>query len=350
MTQPGQDGRLTVVIASPLEDEQVARIRDFAPDRVRVVHEPAFLGTPRYAADHVGVRRPLDADERARWLALVAEADILFDFDREIAAELPRLAPRLRWVQATSAGIGEFIERTGLAASEITFTTAAGVHARPLAEFTLLGLLHFFRDLPHLEAAKARRHWERYTVEGLDGKRALVVGLGAVGREIARCLAALGVEVGGLLRGDPGRERPEGVAGWVAPGDLRRALAETDALVLACPLTTETRGLIGAAEIAALKVGAVFVNVARGPVVDEAALIAALAEGRLRGAALDVFAVEPLPQDSPLWAMPNVIVSPHSASTVAAENGRIVDIFLDNLGRFLDGRPLRNLYDRARGY
>ncbi|WP_460451101.1 D-2-hydroxyacid dehydrogenase [Alsobacter sp. SYSU BS001988] len=340
---------VTVLIASYLEDEHVARIRAFAPDRVRVLHEPDLLAPPRYVADHVGHPRELAPEQKERWAQLLREADVMFDFDRAGAADLPATAPRLRWVQATSSGIGEFLQRTGLDRSSIAFTTAAGVHARPLAEFTLLGLLYFFRDLPHLQACKAARRWERYTVEGLDGKRVLVVGLGAVGREAARQCASFGMEVWASRRSEGG-DLPEGVSRWVRQDDLRAALPQVDALVLACPLTPQTRLLIGAAEIEALKPGAVLVNIARGGVVDEPALIRALASGHVRGAALDVFATEPLPDDSPMWDLPNVIVSPHSASTVAAENRRIVDIFLENLQRFLDGRPMVNAFDRSRGY
>jgi phosphoglycerate dehydrogenase-like enzyme len=131
---------------------------------------------------------------------------------------------------------------------------------------------------------------------------------------------------------------------------LRAELARTDVVVVACPLTEQTRGLLGDAELAALPAHAVVVNVGRGPVIDERALIAALAEGRLAGACLDVFAEEPLPADSPLWGMDNVIVSPHSASTLADENEALTELFLDNLDRYLSGRPRRNVYDAAAGY
>ena len=338
-----------ILIASPLEDEQVARIRDRGGDRVKVIHEPGLLAKPRYVADHQGAERTMTSGETARWSALLARADILFDFDSMDPAKLPSNAPRLRWVQATSAGIGEFLKRTGLENSGIAFTTASGVHARPLAEFVMLGLLHFFRDVPGLDAMKRARHWERYTVRGLDGARLLVVGLGSLGRAVARDAAHFGMEVWGVRRTAAG-EVPEGVDRIVEQDRIREALPEVDALVLACPLTAETRLLIDRPEIAALRPGAVVVNIARGAVINEAALIEALRSGHVRGAALDVFEVEPLPVGSPIWDLPNVIVSPHSASTVAAENGRIVDIFLDNLERFLAGRPLRNLFERDRGY
>ena len=342
-------GKLVVMIASPLEEEQVERIRRFDPQHNEVLHEPDLLPTPRYVADHSGIPRQLALAQRALWSENLKRADILFDFDRNDPANLPTNAPRLRWVQATSSGIGDFLKRTGLISSNIMFTTAAGVHSRPLAEFTLLGLLYFFRDVPQLEAMKKARHWKRYTVEGIDGKRVLIVGMGAVGREVARRCASFGMEVWGTRRG-PGGDLPEGVSRWVEQSKLVDVLPAVDALVLACPLTDETRLLIGAPQLAALKPGGVLVNVARGGVIDEEAMIRGLAAGRIKGAALDVFSAEPLPPESPIWALSNVIFSPHSASTVAAENLRIVDLFLDNLGNYMAGRPLKNRFHPERGY
>jgi glyoxylate/hydroxypyruvate reductase A len=338
-----------IVISSPLEAEHVARIRQHGGDRVEVLHEPDLLPKPRYIADHSGAKRTMTAEQAARWSALLARADILFDFDLVDPVNLPTNAPNLRWVQATSAGIGEFLKRTGLETSKIAFTTASGVHARPLAEFVMLGLLHFFRDVPGLDTMKAAHHWERYTVRGLEGARMLVVGLGSLGSAVAGDGAHFGMEVWGTRR-TTGGPVPEGVSRIVEQSKIREVLPEIDALVLACPLTEETRLLIDLPEIAALKPGAVIVNISRGAVINEEGLIDALRSGKVRGAALDVFAVEPLPKESPMWDLPNVIISPHSASTVAAENGRIVDIFLDNLDRFLEGRPLRNQFERARGY
>ena len=347
--EPAAARRLVLLIASWLEAEQVERIARFAPERVEVIFAPELLPEPRYVADHDGRPRALTPAERAAWLALLREADILFDFDWLAPEELPQNAPRLRWVQATSAGIGERLRRTGLIDAPIAFTTAAGVHGSALAEFVILGLLYFSRDVPRLQRMRAARHWQRYTNRELAGRRALVVGLGGVGQAIARHLAALGLEVWGMRRGTDG-PRPDGVARLLPLTALAQALGGIDALILACPLTPETRHLIGAAEFAALPPGALLVNVARGAVIDEPALLAALRSGRLGGAALDVFEEEPLPAESPLWSLPNVLISPHSASTVMAENRRIVDLFLANLERWLDGRPLLNRFERARGY
>lgn len=343
-----EDNRpLKVLIASPLESEQARRIAAAAPDRIEVIFEPELLPVPRYVADHKGRPRALSAAQRARWLAHLREADILFDFDWLEPERLVLHAPRLRWVQGTSAGIGELLRRTGLIDSDLLFTTASGVHASPLAEFVILGLLYFYRDVPRLQRMQQAHHWERYTNKELAGRRALVVGLGAVGRVIAQRLAAQGLEVWGARRtaGPP----PEGVRRVLPLTDLASVLGLIDVLILACPLTPQTKGLIGAAELAAMPEGALLINVARGPVVDEGALVHAL-RGHLGGAALDVAKVEPLPDDSPLWDLPNVLISPHSASTVHAENCRIVDIFLANLRRYLDGLPLINQFDRVRGY
>src|SRR5215213_9407232 len=147
-------GKLIIMIASPLEDEHVERIRRFDRDHIEVLHDPDLLPTPRYVADQNGTPRDLTPEQRQRWAENLKRADILFDFDRTDPANLSTNAPRLRWVQATSSGIGEFLKRTGLDRSSILITTAAGVHARPLSEFTLLGLLYFFRDVPQLEAMK----------------------------------------------------------------------------------------------------------------------------------------------------------------------------------------------------
>jgi glyoxylate/hydroxypyruvate reductase len=337
-----------VVIASYLEPELVERIVRAEP-RAHVTYEPGLLPAPRYPSDHTGTPPRLSAGELARWRELVAGAEVLFDFDWDDPASLPERCPRLRWIQATSAGIGGVMTRTGLDRSAIEVTTAAGIHAVPLAEFAVLGALYFIKGLPALNRWKAERHWQRFATHRLAGRRVLVVGVGSIGRRVASSFAALGTEVTGLSR-RAHLDLPPGVTRMIGRPELPAELARTDVVVVACPLTEQTRGLLGAAELAVLPAHAIVVNVGRGPVIDEPALVAALAEGRLAGACLDVFAEEPLPAESPLWGMDNVIVSPHSASTLADENEALVALFLDNLGRYLDGRPRRNVYDSAAGY
>jgi phosphoglycerate dehydrogenase-like enzyme len=343
------NGRVKVLIGSPLEPEHVARVAVAGGSSVEVWFEPELLPVPRYEGDHHGIPRRLDAEELARWQSLVKQADIMFGFDWLGPSTLPERAPRLRWLQATSAGIGELLVESRLAESAIRFTTASGVHASALSEFVALGLLYWCKDVPVVQRRQAQRHWERYTARSLAGQRVLVVGLGEIGRNVARVCSALQTEVWGMRR-SAGQTRPDGVTRLIPKAELGQALAQIDALVLACPLTRETQGLIGARELAALPASAILINIARGPVVDQEALIDALARNAIRGAVLDVFEQEPLPAQSPLWGMVNVLISPHSASTVADENGRIVDIFVDNLRRFLDGRPLNNEFVAERGY
>jgi phosphoglycerate dehydrogenase-like enzyme len=337
-----------VLVCSYLEPELVERIRTAAPD-VDVVNEPELLAVPAYPCDHTGTPRELGPADLARWDSLLETAEVCFDFDWRDPAQLLVRAPALRWVQATSAGIGGYVERLGIADGPVAFTTAAGVHAVPLAEFVLTGVLHFIKDVPHLERMQEQRVWERYAAGSLAGRRALVIGLGSIGRRVAEVLAALGVEVWGA--GRPGHAYDLAAASRIgSTADLDELLPHCSIVVLCTPLTPATERLIGAAELATMPPGTLLVNIARGQVVDEPAMIEALHERRLGGAVLDVASTEPLPESSPLWAMDNVLISPHSASTLVTENASIVELFIDNLGRYRSGAPLRNLYHHADGY
>jgi phosphoglycerate dehydrogenase-like enzyme len=258
-------------------------------------------------------------------------------------------APDLRWIQATSAGIGAVMQRTGLDQKALLVTTAAGIHVAPLAEFALMGALHFVKGVPDLQARQREHHWERYTTRELKGSRALVIGLGHIGREVVRDFAALGVDVTGLGRSGVTYDIP-GLSRSIDRDALDATLATTDIVILAAPLTEETTNLIGAHQLRQLPSHAILINVGRGQLVDEVALADALVSGALAGACLDVYREEPLPTSSPLWDLENVIVSPHSASTVVTENRDLVELFLANLDRWRRGENLRNLYDVRKGY
>jgi len=339
--------RPKVLIASYLEPELVEQIRQQVP-QVEVINHPELLGKPRYIADHTALpqRTP---EQETQWRALLAEADILFDFDQTHQEDLPELAPKLKWIQATSAGIGQFVRKMGYdKRTNWIYTTASGVHARPLAEFVLMALLMFAKNYEYMAREKANHHWERYHAEELAGKTLAIVGLGKIGRETARLAKAFDMRVIGSRRNI--LEPTLFVDALYGPVDLDELLQQADYLILATPHTDETEALIGARELALLPAGAILINIARGAVVDEPALIAALQSGHLRGAALDVFAEEPLPSDSPLWDMPNVIICPHSASTAVTENQKIVDIFIHNLRCYLDGKPMQNVLDVERLY
>jgi glyoxylate/hydroxypyruvate reductase A len=329
-----------LVVTTPLEPELVERIRA-VDERVDVSYPAELLAAPRYPSDHPFA----PADDR--WGPLLDEAEILFDFGPLELAPTLASRERLRWIQGTSAGVGRFVERIGLLESDVVVTTASGVHARPLAEFALLAMLMFGKNTLHLTRQQREHRWERHADEEIRGKLVCVVGLGKVGREVARLARALDARVVGVVRETGSRTAVElDVDELVSTVALDDLLPEADVVVLATPHTRETQRLLDARRLGLLEPSAVLVNGARGDVVDEAALVEALRSGRLRGAALDVFEQEPLPAESPLWDLPNVFVSPHSASTVAAENARIVDLFCHNLRTYLDGGQMVNVLDR----
>ena len=324
---------VTVVVATPLEPELVERLRHVDP-RLEVLFEPDLLPPARYPCDHAGdpsFRRT--AEQERRFEALLGRAEVLLGFpgeDPRQLAEALRSAPRLRFVQAMYAGAGQQVEMARLPRAElerIVWTSSSGVHATPLAEWSLLGILALTRELPRLLADQHERRWNRRPVEEVRGKTLLVVGLGAIGREVARLGEALGMHVLSLTR---------------TSGDLDELLPQADAVVLTLPLTAETHGLLDRRRIGSMRRGSILVNVGRGAVLDEEALVDALRERRLLGAVLDVFVHEPLPPESPLWELDNVILSPHMAALSVHENERIVDLFADNLRRYLAGEELRS--------
>ena len=336
----------TIMIASPLEAEHVDTIRETHRD-IAVLYDPTLLPPARYIADHKGApftRTPL---QQARWTDMLAEADILWDLPSE--ADLPHLA-RLKWIQTTSTGVGPSVAALGLAERDVLITTARGVHARPLAEFAFMALLSHWRGLKHLEAEQKLHAWNRYCGEEVAGRRLVIIGAGDLARGCARLARAFDMKVVAVAR-DPAKSRAHNdLFDEVVPtAQMHAALAQADAVVITVPHTAQTENLINAAAFAAMRPGVAFVNIARGTVVDEDALIEACASGRIGFAALDVARVEPLAKDSPLWDMRNVLISPHSASTVTSENRRITDIFRHNLLCWIDGRlgEMRNVMDRT---
>jgi phosphoglycerate dehydrogenase-like enzyme len=342
-------GPVNLLIATPLEEEFIDRIRAVDP-RLNVIHRPDLLGTPGYIADHhpPANRTP---EQEAEFRSLLGQAEIIFDFDTDTAPHYATLAPNLRWIQTTSAGVGQAVKRFGLDQTDVMVTTSSGVHAGPLAEFVMMAVLMFTKNAAYLLAEKQKHSFNRFCADELAGKTLAVVGPGRVGSNVARLAKAFGMYTTALPRRD---RTPEeiGVDKVYRRGDLHTMLAEADVIVLIMPHTPETENMIDAAAIAQLKPAAILVNIARGQVIDEDALIAALREGRIAGAALDVFRHEPLPPDSPLWDLPNVIINPHSASTAATENAKITDLFCENLRYYLDGDlgKMRSTLDKAQLY
>lgn len=261
--------------------------------------------------------------------------------------EVLAAAPRIRWLHTPSAGVDRLLSPPVLE-RDITLTNSAGVHAIPIAEFVLALLLSRAKQLPGFAAAQAAARWDRELhPQELYEQTMLIVGIGGIGQAIAERAAAFGMRVLGTRRNPrpmPGVERVVGSDGW------RALLPEADYVVVATPLTEETRGMLDVAAFAAMKSSAYLINIARGAIIDEPALVAALREGRIAGASLDTFEQEPLPADSPLWALPGVTITPHATAGSPRMRERQIDLFLENLRRFIGGEPLLNVVDKAAGY
>jgi phosphoglycerate dehydrogenase-like enzyme len=251
------------------------------------------------------------------------------------------------WVHSASAGVDRLMF-PALVESDTVVTNSRGVFDQPIAEYVLGLVLTFAKDLHTSVRLKAERTWRHRESERIEGARVLVVGTGPIGRAIGRTLTAVGMRVTGIGRtarsGDPD-------LGEVLPDDrLREALPEADYVVLAAPLTDRTRGMVDAAALSRMRPSARLINVGRGPLVVEDDLITALRDGRIASAALDVFETEPLPRRSPLWDLPNVIVSPHMSGDVLGWGEELVALFAENLDRYRTGRPLLNVVDKRLGY
>lgn len=285
-------------------------------------------------------------------LARLAEANDVEVVPEIRDAEAVLLAPRfgsvlvdhwaemkgIRWIHSLSAGV-ESLPFDLLSRSDIVVTSSRGLYADALGEFVVAAMLWFAKDLRRLAVQQRARRWEPFKVERLEGQTLGIIGYGSTGQAIGRRAAALGMQVLGVRRnlefGEPTTDE---------------VIAASDYLALSTPLTPATRGLINRERIAAMRPHAVLINVSRGAVIDEEALVEALKQKRIRGAALDVFATEPLPPESPLWSLENVLISPHSADQTADSHDRAMRFFLENLGRYQRGESLENVVDKEQQY
>jgi phosphoglycerate dehydrogenase-like enzyme len=330
--------RIVAMITSPLEPEYIERMASAFPDRVELVCRPDLMPALRYIGDHGDPAFRRTPEQEQEWHRLLREAEVLFDFPQHERIPLLELAPRLRWVQTTSAGVGPLVQRLGLQDSHLIVTTASGIHAQPLSEFVFAALLFHTKRIGQLQRDQQIKAWNRFSGNELAGQTMAIIGPGRIGREIARIARAFRMRVVALARtADPARAEALGVDRVYGRAELLTMLGEADCLVICAPQTPETVDLLGPEEMAAIKPGAVFINIGRGTIVDDAALERGLRSGQIAFAALDVFREEPLPDNSPFWEMPNVLINPHSASTVDAENAKITDIFIRNLGHYLAG-------------
>jgi glyoxylate/hydroxypyruvate reductase A len=338
---------INVLITFYLKQKYIDQIKAI-DHRINILYEPELYGKPRYENDQHGGPINRTPKQEARWLELLSDAEILFGYlSRPYLSNLEKYAPNLIWNQVPSAGIGQMISRNNLFDSKVLFTTASGVHSTPLGEFCLMSMLMFVKGYFHMAEEKKKKHWQRTCTTELHGKTLAIIGLGSVGKEVARLSKSLGMNVIGTKRTIDGVDPSTVYVEKLYPyNDIRPMLSQADFIVIICPLTSETEGLVGEKEFASMKKGAVLINISRGRVVDEPSLIKALQSGHLAGLASDVFWDEPLPPDSPFWEMPNVIISPHSASTADTENGKHTEIFTKNIRHYLDDQPLLNLLNK----
>lgn len=308
-----------------LDDEQVRRVREAAPGL-----------------------RVLVTRERDEIEAVLDEVEIAVG---QFPLELLAKAPRLRWFQQWGAGADWLLRYPEAVKAEFLLTNVSGVHAVPISEHVLAYLLSFARGFPVASRDQLAHNWNPLgssRIFELAGKSMLLLGVGAIGARLARVAAALDMRVVGVRR-DPSQGE-EGVAEMHGMLELPRLLPSADFVVLTVPLTEQTRGLIGEPELKAMKESAYLVNIGRGGTVREDDLVRALREGWISGAGLDVFEEEPLPRESPLWAMENVIITSHYSGDTPHYDERSLAIFLDNLRRYRAGETLRNLVDKGRGY
>lgn len=261
-------------------------------------------------------------------------------------AEMLPGAKHLRLIQVSFAGVDRLMVPE-LLAHDTVLANASGIHGTTIAEHVFMLMLALARQLPRTMRAAAEKEWSRTNADVLEGKTMGIVGYGSIGQAIARRAKAFGMRVLATRR----HAQPDQWADQVWDGSrLPDLLSQSDYVILATPLTPETHHLIGAQELDLMQESAVLVNIARGPVVDEKALIACLQAGNIRGAGLDVFETEPLPPESPLWSLPNVVLTPHQAGSQPDYEQRAFAVFIDNLRRLQAGEPLRNVVDKKLGY
>lgn len=333
---------INVLVAMDFSDDIIAQLRAVSP---RLKIERHFPDVPPEAYE---------------------QADVLYTASR---FPTPEQAPRLRWIQMHTAGMDRALEKAIVQRANVTVTSMSGIHARQIANYCLMMLLAFNYKLPDMFREQAQSLWrerphEHYLPKPLHEQTLGIVGYGTIGREIARVCAPLGLHILASKRdakrpaesaqeytpagtGDPEGEIPE----RIYPAEALASMAkECDYLIVTVPATPQTRHLINAHILSHMKPSAFLINIARGELVDEPALIHALQQGTLGGAALDVFEQEPLPSSSPLWQLPNVIISPHISGNSTQYHALCAEVFVTNLQRYLEERPLLNVLNKEVGY
>jgi phosphoglycerate dehydrogenase-like enzyme len=339
-----------VLISHPLpEGAALEDLRTLHPE-LDVVHMPFRLDP---AANRAFATQPADSLHTwtksfpAEFLEHLARAEVAYGLMYPV--DLVQRAPKLRWLCNVLSG-SDHLKPLGLAGSGITVTCSKGVSAIPIAEFVVTQLLVLFKRVPERLQNQREHQWRKLQFPNLQDCTVGVIGLGEIGTEVARYSKAMGMRVLATRRRPPEGALPPNVDGLYPIDQLHTMLAQCNAVVLATALTEDTSNLLGSAQFAAMKRGAFVVNISRGAVLDEAAFAQAVRSGQLGGGALDVFVEEPLPADSPLWDLPNVLISPHNTQGANDQPRKVYARFVDNLGRYMRGEPLQYQVDPVLGY
>jgi phosphoglycerate dehydrogenase-like enzyme len=319
--------QITVVVLSGGTEPSLNRLNELAGVRILRAEKAADLGPE------------------------IAETRVVFQWagNREELKRVMAAAPKLEWIHGRYAGL-DAILFPELIESPIPLTNGRGAFSQSLGEYVMCGALYFAKDLPRMLRSKAEKRWDVFDVLEVSTQTMGIVGHGDIGRAIARRAKAFGMKVLALRRDTSPRPGDEDVEKVFANADLHKMLPLCDYVVAAAPLTPQTKHMLGAAEFAAMKRDAIVMNVGRGPVIDEAALVNALQTKQIRGAVMDVFEVEPLPAESPLWAMDNVLISFHTADHTKDWLNDAVSLFIEEFNRWRNGQPLKNVADKRAGY
>ena len=330
-------GIIRIVLTSPIDEQNVKKIKAVS----EWIHVDQV--SPLVVAEKKG-----DFANKEKLTLLLQEAEVIYGWIHQFPKDLLERTSRLKWIQAMSAGVDRLPEE--ILKSPIRIATAGGLHKTPMGEVVLEMMLMFAKDSPACMLMKQAREWRRYQPKLLRGQTVGILGLGVIGREIARLCKAFDMTVTGIRR-SAGPEHPFPEVDRVYPRErLHELLAESDFIVLALPLTKETKGMIGEKELRSMKPSACLINVARGAIVDERALLRALEEKWIAGAGLDVFIKEPLPPESKFYELPNVIFSPHISGNMPDYEWRATEIFCENLRRYLADEPFQHEVDKEKGY
>ena len=326
-----------VLVTTSLDEECIRQITAVSP-KINL----------RDVSDFADAEKRGDFFSREQFDAHLAEAEIIYGArpPKNVIAR----APKLKWIQTTDAGVDSFLDSDIIESSVIVTNTSGGVHAVSIAECVLEMMLMFVKKMPLCFQLKQERQWKTFSLTVLHSKTVGIVGLGSIGRQVARLSKAFGMRVLATRRSSRSATRTGNVDMLFSQDQLPQLLSDSDFVVLALPLTPKTNNLIGEEELRAMKPTAYLINIARGNIVDEATLTRALEENWIAGAGLDVFVTEPLPVESRLWELPNVIFSPHVAAEIVDYDLQATRLFADNLRRYLSGKRLRNVVDKKRGY